>query len=139
MLFCGAIMVFTLVKKNHWAKRTLWEESTRVPLLISGPGISPDIPCEQSVSLIDIYPTLIDLCSLPENEKLEGVSLVPQLENSKTVKDRPSNHIFIFWESCCQESFLAAHKHMRMVQKNCMIIEVTPMNFIILLMIHGTR
>ncbi len=81
---------FHLGEKNHWAKRTLWEESTRVPLLISGPGISPDIPCEQSVSLIDIYPTLIDLCSLPENEKLEGVSLVPQLENSKTVKDRPA-------------------------------------------------
>ena len=32
---------FHLGEKNHWAKRTLWEESTRVPLLISGPGISP--------------------------------------------------------------------------------------------------
>ena len=61
-----------------------------MPLLISGPGIVPDIPCEQSVSLIDIYPTLIDLCSLPENKKLEGISLVPQLENSKTVRDRPA-------------------------------------------------
>ena len=81
---------FHLGEKHHWAKRTLWEESTRVPLLISGPGIVPDIPCEQSVSLIDIYPTLIDLCSLPENKKLEGISLVPQLENSKTVRDRPA-------------------------------------------------
>ncbi len=81
---------FHLGEKKHWAKRTLWEESTRVPLLISGPDISPDTSCEQSVSLIDIYPTLIDLCGLPENKKLEGVSLVPQLEDSKTVRDKPA-------------------------------------------------
>jgi arylsulfatase A-like enzyme len=81
---------FHLGEKKHWAKRTLWEESTRVPLLISGPGISPGTPCEQSVSLIDIYPTLIDLCGLPTNKKLEGVSLVPQLEDSKTERERPA-------------------------------------------------
>ena len=48
------------------------------------------LPCEQSVSLIDIYPTLIDLCGLPTNKKLEGVSLIPQLEDSKTERERPA-------------------------------------------------
>ena len=61
-----------------------------MPLLISGPGISPGTPCEQSVSLIDIYPTLIDLCGLPTIKKLEGVSLIPQLEDSKTERERPA-------------------------------------------------
>ncbi len=81
---------FHLGEKNHWAKRTLWEESTRVPLLISGPKIFPDVPCEQSVSLIDIYPTLVDLCGLSRNENLEGLSLVPQLEDPRTVREKPA-------------------------------------------------
>ena len=81
---------FHLGEKNHWAKRTLWEESTRVPLLISGPEISPDVPCKQSVSLIDIYPTLVDLCGLPRNTNLEGLSLVPQLEDPRTVSEKPA-------------------------------------------------
>ena len=81
---------FHLGEKNHWAKRTLWEESTRVPLLISGPEIFPDVPCEQSVSLIDIYPTLVDLCGLSRNENLEGLSLVPQLEDPRTVREKPA-------------------------------------------------
>ena len=74
---------FHLGEKHHWAKRTLWEESTRVPLLISGPGIVPDIPCEQSVSLIDIYPTLIDLCSLPENKNSKEFLWFPNLRTPK--------------------------------------------------------
>ena len=36
---------FHLGEKQHWAKRTLWEESTRVPLLIAGPGVSHGKPC----------------------------------------------------------------------------------------------
>lgn len=81
---------FHLGEKNHWAKRTLWEESTRVPLLISGPEIFRDVPCKQSVSLVDIYPTLVDLCGLPKNKNLEGLSLVPQLEDPRTLREKPA-------------------------------------------------
>jgi arylsulfatase A-like enzyme len=81
---------FHLGEKQHWAKRTLWEESTRVPLLISGPGIKPGEPCQQPASLLDIYPTLIDLCELPKNQRLEGLSLVPQLLDSESERDRPA-------------------------------------------------
>jgi arylsulfatase A-like enzyme len=68
----------------------LWEESTRVPLLIAGPGIVPGRPCDQPVSLIDVYPTLLDLCNLPENEQNEGLSLRPQLRDPAAVRRRPA-------------------------------------------------
>lgn len=81
---------FHLGEKQHWAKRTLWEESTRVPLLIAGPGIKPGKACAEPASLLDIYPTLIELCRLPANHHLEGVSLVPQLKDPTTTRNRPA-------------------------------------------------
>ena len=81
---------FHLSEKQYWAKRTLWEESTRVPLLIAGPGIEPANACPQPASLIDIYPTLVALCKLPENSRLEGISLVPQLDDPATTRDQPA-------------------------------------------------
>jgi arylsulfatase A-like enzyme len=81
---------FHLGEKQHWAKRTLWEESTRVPLLFAGPGIKAGKACPQPASLLDIYPTLVQLCKLPENRHLEGLSLVPQLNDPTTPRDRPA-------------------------------------------------
>ncbi len=81
---------FHLGEKHHWAKRTLWEESTRVPLLIAGPGIAADKDCSQPASLLDIYPTLVELCELPPNERLDGLSLVPQLKDPLTPRNRPA-------------------------------------------------
>lgn len=69
-----------LGEKRHWKKSTLWEEATRVPLLISAPGYSPGT-CSNPVGLIDIYPTLIALCGLSYRKGLEGRSLVPLMEN----------------------------------------------------------
>jgi len=81
---------FHLGEKQHWAKRTLWEESTRVPLLIAGPGIRPDQPCKEPASLIDLYPTLVELCNLPKAKHLEGVSLVPQLRDPAKARRQPA-------------------------------------------------
>ena len=81
---------FHLGEKHHWAKRTLWEESTRVPLILAGPGIQPDSVCREPVSLLDIYPTLTEFCKLPSNPHVEGVSLVPQLIDPKTPRFRPA-------------------------------------------------
>ena len=81
---------FHLGEKQHWAKRTLWEESTRVPLLITGPGIDPGQHCKEAVSLIDIYPTLLELCDLPTASHLEGVSVVPQLQAPSTPRAHPA-------------------------------------------------
>ena len=81
---------FHLGEKQHWAKRTLWEESTRVPLLIAGPGIEPGAACAEPASLIDLYPTLVELCGLPQNDRLEGLSLVPQLRDPAAARERPA-------------------------------------------------
>jgi arylsulfatase A-like enzyme len=71
-----------LGEKDHWHKSTLWQRSTHVPLIIAGPGIRPNTPPrKQAVSLLDIYPTLVDLCGLPKRPQLEGLSLKPLLDN----------------------------------------------------------
>ncbi|MEM9479925.1 MAG: sulfatase [Verrucomicrobiota bacterium] len=80
---------FHLGEKQHLAKRTLWEESTRVPLIITGPDIEPG-DCTEAVSLLDIYPTLVQLSGLPQNPKLEGLSLVPQLRSPEKARSRPA-------------------------------------------------
>ncbi len=46
------------------------------------------LKCDRVVSLLDIYPTLVDLCGLPEAEKLEGKSLAPLIQNPKMEWDR---------------------------------------------------
>lgn len=71
-----------LGEKKHWRKQALWEESTRVPLFFKLPGQkTKGLKSKRTVSLLDIYPTLVDLCNLPEDKKLEGTSLVPLLKN----------------------------------------------------------
>lgn len=79
-----------LGEKAHWRKHALWEVSTRTPLVFVAPkGIARDELCHRPVSLIDIYPTLIDLCDLPMREGLDGHSLLPLLVNPKREWDRP--------------------------------------------------
>lgn len=76
-----------LGEKRHWHKGTLWEEATRIPFILRAPGLAPG-RCERPVSLIDLYPTLMDLTGLQPPEHLDGRSLRPLLENP----NRPWNH-----------------------------------------------
>jgi iduronate 2-sulfatase len=59
-----------------------------VPLIISAPGIGKEAAKTSSISeLIDVFPTLTELCGLPNPAKLDGASLVPVLrDSSATVK-----------------------------------------------------
>lgn len=81
---------FHMGEKNLLRKNTVWEESTRVPLIIKIPGneTNTNQSCLQPVSLIDLYPTLIDICRLPgepnrskNKQRLDGHSLLPFLKN----------------------------------------------------------
>jgi len=73
---------YHLGEKSHWHKRTLWERSTHVPLIIVAPGVTtPGTRCHRPVSLLDIYPTLISLCSLDAQKELEGHDLSPLLKD----------------------------------------------------------
>ncbi len=74
---------YHLGEKQISGKNTLWERSTKVPLIFAGPGIEKNTSYDSPVELLDIYPTLNQLCQLPIRKELEGHSLVPQLEDSK--------------------------------------------------------
>jgi arylsulfatase A-like enzyme len=61
-------------------KQNLYEHSTKVPLIISGPGIPEDLTSDAFVYLFDLFPTLAELCKLPAPDGIDGESLVPVLK-----------------------------------------------------------
>lgn len=87
-----------LGEKKHWRKFALWEEATRTPLIFVAPKGSPGLAqgttagtrIEKPVSLLDIYPTLVDLCGLPARSGLSGQSLVPLLADPDAEWERPA-------------------------------------------------
>lgn len=82
---------YHLGEKLHFHKYTLWEESGRVPIMISVPGMEQaGRDCFRTVTLLDLYPTLVDLCGLPPVPHLEGQSLKPLLENPEVAWNHPA-------------------------------------------------
>ena len=83
---------YQLGEKGKWSKHSsLWEHGTRVPFIIHDPrakGNGTSSP--RIVELIDIYPTLTDLCGLPQPDGLDGVSLAPLLDNPHKEWNRPA-------------------------------------------------
>jgi uncharacterized sulfatase len=72
-----------------WHKMSLFEESTRVPLIVYAPGMrAHGQACEQIVELLDLYPTLVKHCGLPTRDGLDGIDLSPLLDDpSRPVKE----------------------------------------------------
>ncbi|MEM0897754.1 MAG: sulfatase [Verrucomicrobiota bacterium] len=66
---------YHLGEKDRVSKHSLWEESTRVPLIFSGPGIPEGESTNKPVGLIDIYPTLLEVAGLPPKGSNEGWTL----------------------------------------------------------------
>ena len=88
-----------LGEKRHWHKSTLWQRSTHVPLIFSGPGLKGQGTArKQPVTLLDLYPTLVDLCALPRRSDLDGTSLMPLLSDANArrkpavITYLPDNH-----------------------------------------------
>lgn len=82
-----------LGEKEHWQKFTPWRAVTRVPLMVRVPsGGSAALPngtqagtvCDAPVNLLSLFPTLLDLCTLPANPNNDGPSLLPLLVDPHT-------------------------------------------------------
>ena len=80
---------YHLGEKGQWGKHTLWERTSNVPFVWAGPGVAKGAKTDVTVSLIDIYPTLVEQCQLPSPQQpLEGVSLASTLKEPAKANDR---------------------------------------------------
>lgn len=84
----NTIVIFTsdhgyhMGEHGHWQKTTLFENAARVPLIIAPPRRSGGgVQTAALAEMVDFYPTLIDLCHLPEKADLAGKSLTPVLND----------------------------------------------------------
>ncbi|MFP6836826.1 MAG: sulfatase/phosphatase domain-containing protein, partial [Pseudomonadales bacterium] len=76
-------------------KRSFYEESTRVPLLISVPwGQQRPAQIDGDISQIDLVPTMLDLLDQPVPEHFQGHSRLPELAGEAELND---NEVFIEW------------------------------------------
>jgi arylsulfatase A-like enzyme len=90
-------------EKDYLFKNSPWEESTRIPMIIRIPGANPGSKVEHPVSLIDIYPTLVDYCDLQGSNKfseeggdLGGYSMRPFIEDPELgVWDGPNGALTV--------------------------------------------
>lgn len=76
-------------QKGNWGKHTLWERTSNVPFIWAGPGVAEGAKTDVTVSLIDMYPTFVEMCDLPgPAQALEGESLVATLADPAAAEDR---------------------------------------------------
>ena len=111
---------WTMGEKNHVYKNSLWEESTRVPLTIRAPGLTePNSKVDHPVSLVDVYPTLLELAGLDNNtikndkgKSLDGFSLKPFLEDPNTKKWKgPDGALSVVYSSDLNENTPSNHHY----------------------------
>lgn len=73
-----------LGEKKHWCKGAIWEQTTHIPFIVQGPGVKAGSKCTHPVSLIDVYPSLVDFAGLEIPNWLNGASVKPQLADPST-------------------------------------------------------
>ncbi|WP_425400012.1 sulfatase [Aeoliella sp.] len=73
---------FHLGEKEHIEKFALWEKSNHIPFIVAQPGVTPrGATCEVPVDMTCLYPTLLEQCGLPADDRADGQSISKLLEN----------------------------------------------------------
>jgi len=108
---------------GQWWKRSFYEASARVPLLFQAPGrITAGHAIEKNVSLVDLFPTLCDLCGLPAPAGLDGHSFAAQLRGEEDA-EWPDLAFSENWQPAMGEEFVPAY----MVKKgSCKLTQFGP-------------
>jgi arylsulfatase A-like enzyme len=79
---------------GFWGKMSLMDQSSRVPLIIHAPGMTAGA-CAAPVSLVDVFPTITELCGQPQPQGLEGRSLVPLLRDPSASWEHPACSVVV--------------------------------------------
>lgn len=85
-----------LGEKRNWRKMCLWEESTKVPLAFRIPGNAKNRQNSSPVSLLDVYPTLLDVLNMEIPSGLSGKSLLPLIKNPDKISETPVITTWLF-------------------------------------------
>lgn len=82
IVFCGDNGL-AIGQHGLMGKQNVYEHSVHIPLLISGPGIPAGVKRDKYVYLLDVYPTLCDLCGVEIPSSVEGKSFATMFSNSE--------------------------------------------------------
>ncbi|MFT7588537.1 MAG: arylsulfatase A-like enzyme, partial [Limisphaerales bacterium] len=86
---------FSLGEKKHWLKNGLWDSDIRIPIIIFDPRREGGVVNKETVSLIDLFPTIVDLAEVQSpkfpngSEYLDGLSMMPLVDNQHFHRSRP--------------------------------------------------
>ncbi len=94
-IICFSDHGWHLGEKRHWGKAALWEQTTRVPFIIAGPGIPRGQQCDQPVDLLNIFPTVLDYARMESPHELDGHSLRELLEDPRKAWPHPVLTTFV--------------------------------------------
>ncbi|MEO0982341.1 MAG: sulfatase [Pseudomonadota bacterium] len=80
---------FHLGEKLHWRKFVLWEEATRVPVIVASPDGPNGLVVDEPISLIDLHPTMLEAAGVKNSDHTDGVSLRPLIAGSASSRRTP--------------------------------------------------
>ena len=92
------------MEHKGWYKSSMYEGSVRVPLIAAGPGIEAGHVAEDHASLLDLYPTFMDMTGLDKPDNLEGHSLWPEMRGEPST--RPDWVLSEYHDSACNATTL---------------------------------